>query len=115
MLVLAVNRTDPPCIVITIDTVMGLRLLIRRSPQFRFHSLALTFALQYFQRSQAPSIFQNFQGTLDTAGTALGAVNVPNVPLLTGFTFSIAWVTVDAAAPFGIEAISGPWQVGITK
>jgi len=69
----------------------------------------------FFLSIRVPSIFQNFEGTLDTGGTALGAVNVPNAPTLIGFTFSIAWVTVDAAAPFGIDAISGPWQVGITK
>jgi len=84
----------------------------------------ITFLTRYFPMAlddlfflsiQVPAIFQNFEGTLDTGGTALGAVNVPNSSALIGFTFSIAWVTVDAAAPFGIEAISGPWQVGVTK
>jgi len=61
-----------------------------------------------------PVIFTNFIGQLDKAGTAKGAVNVPNLPGLKGLKFSIAWAAVDAAAPFGIHALSGPWQVEIT-
>lgn len=64
---------------------------------------------------QAPTIFSRFEGLLDTAGTAAGAVIVPKVPALHGFQFSIAWVTVDLAAPYGIDAISGPWQVLVIK
>jgi hypothetical protein len=62
-----------------------------------------------------PAIFASFAGVLDGNGTALGAVSIPNVPQLAGIPFSIAWVTVDAAAPFGILAISGPWKAKITS
>jgi len=69
----------------------------------------------FFLSLVVPSVFSAFEGTLDTSGTAVGAVNVPNVPQLAGIPFSIAFVTVDASAPFGIEAISGAWKVMIIK
>jgi hypothetical protein len=69
----------------------------------------------FFLSQVAPGVFASFQGVLDTNGVASGGVNVPGVPALAGLKFSIAWVTVDGAAPLGIEAISGPWQVEITN
>jgi hypothetical protein len=69
----------------------------------------------FFLSIQLPTVFSGFEGILDPNGTAVGSVNVPNVAALHGFQFSIAWVTVDPAAPFGIDAISGPWQVVVTK
>jgi hypothetical protein len=77
--------------------------------------LPLQLDALFFASIQLPGIFVYFEGILDTNGTAAGAVSVPNVPALAGFSFSIAWVTVDAGAPYGIHAISGPWKVGITK
>ncbi|MBN2490521.1 MAG: hypothetical protein JXQ29_06710 [Planctomycetes bacterium] len=69
----------------------------------------------FFASLTAPSVFQRFEGLLDTTGTAVGAVNVPNIPALAGLYFSIAFVTVDPAAPFAIDAISGAWKVNLTK
>lgn len=54
-------------------------------------------------------------GNLDGNGTAIGAVSTPNIPLLPGIPFSIAHVTVDTGAPFGIFQISGPWKVTMTR
>ncbi len=69
----------------------------------------------FFLSIQAPAIFSRFEGILDPAGFGAGSVNVPRAPTLVGFQFSIAWITVDLSAPFGIDAISGPWQVVVTK
>jgi hypothetical protein len=69
----------------------------------------------FFLSIQVPAVFAGFEGILDPSGTAAGAVNVPNVAALIGLQFSIAWVTADSAAPYGIEAVSGPWQVVVTK
>ena len=69
----------------------------------------------FFLSLANPAMFQKFSGSLDLNGTAIGAVAVPNAAALAGLKFSIAWVTVDAGAPFGVEAISGPWQAEITN
>jgi len=89
------------------ERTAGIRFLNRYFP--------LALDALFFASIQLPTVFRNFEGILDTNGTAAGAVSVPNVPALVGFTFSIAWVTVDTGAPLGIQAISGPWKVGITK
>ena len=83
--------------------------------QFLNRYLPLPLDNLFFASIQLPGIFVNYEGTLDSNGTATGAVVVPNIPALVGYAFSTAWVTVDAGSPFGIYAISGPWQVGITK
>jgi len=62
-----------------------------------------------------PAVFGGFAGKLDGNGTGIGAVSIPNIPLLAGIPFSIAYVTIDAGAPFGIFQISGPWKVTMTK
>jgi hypothetical protein len=62
-----------------------------------------------------PAVFSNFAGKLDGNGTGIGAVTIPNIPLLSGIPFSIAYVTVDGGSPFGIFQISGPWKVTMTK
>ena len=91
--------------------------MTERTAGLRFLNRYFPLALDplFFASLQLPSVFRNFEGILDTNGTAAGAVIVPNVPALAGFSFSIAWVTVDAGAPQGIQAISGPWKVDITK
>jgi hypothetical protein len=95
----------------------GAAALAERMAGIRFGNRYLPLQLDglFFASIQLPTVFRNFEGVLDTSGMATGAVNVPNVPALAGFPFSIAWVTVDAGAPYGIQAISGPWKVGITK
>ncbi|MBN2492252.1 MAG: hypothetical protein JXQ29_15505 [Planctomycetes bacterium] len=62
-----------------------------------------------------PSVFVNFGGVLDSAGTAAGAVAIPNIPALRGIPFSLGLVTVSPSAPMGIKDISGPWKVAITQ
>jgi len=89
------------------ERVAGITFLNRHYP--------LAADTLFFLSLAAPSVFSGFEGTLDASGTAIGAVHVPNVPPLAGIPFSLAFVTVDASAPFGIEAISGAWQVMIAK
>jgi len=89
------------------DRVAGIRFGNRHFP--------LLLDDLFYLSIQNPAIFSRFEGVLDTAGTAAGSVNVPNIGALHGFQFSIAWVTVDPSAPMGIDAISGPWQVGVTR
>ncbi|MBN2490837.1 MAG: hypothetical protein JXQ29_08315 [Planctomycetes bacterium] len=91
--------------------------LTERIPGIRFGNRYFPMHLDnlFFLSIQTPAIFSRFEGVLDPGGTAMGSVNVPNVGALVGFQFSIAWVTVDSGAPFGIDAISGPWQVLVTK
>lgn len=79
----------------------------------RYYPVALD-AL-FFMSQVNPAVFSKFSGILDLNGTALGGVVVPNVAALAGVKFSIAWVTFDSSAPMGIHALSGPWQVEITK
>ena len=75
----------------------------------------LTLDALFIVSLNVPAIFTRFTGTLDTQGEALGAVNVPNSAQLTGLSFSIAFVTIDAGAPLSISAISGPQKVLIVK
>jgi hypothetical protein len=69
----------------------------------------------FFLSIQTPVLFNNFSGVLDTNGEALGAVLVPNVPLLAGIPFSLAFVTVDPNATLTLAALSGPRKVVISK
>jgi len=62
-----------------------------------------------------PAIFISFTGQLDSSGSAAGKVSVPSASALVGIKFSVAFVTLDAGAPLGIHAISGPWQAEITN
>ncbi|MBN2490177.1 MAG: hypothetical protein JXQ29_04950 [Planctomycetes bacterium] len=83
----------------------------------RFFNRYLPIAVDnlFFLSLQLPAVFVRFEGVLDPGGTAAGALAVPNAPALAGITLSIAWLTADPAAPLGVHAISGPWQVAITK
>ena len=71
--------------------------------------------LSFFLSLAVPSVFNNFNGILDTTGTAVGSVNVPSAPVLAGIFFSVAFVTANPSAPKGIQDISGPWKITITK
>ncbi|MBN2489419.1 MAG: hypothetical protein JXQ29_01025 [Planctomycetes bacterium] len=75
----------------------------------------LTLDDLFFLSVRAPAIFVGFAGALDTSGEALGAVAVPNVPVLAGIPLAIAFATLDASAPLGIAAISGPQPVLISR
>jgi DNA-binding beta-propeller fold protein YncE len=60
-----------------------------------------------------PTIFGNFQGTLNATGDALANVNIPPDAGLVGFTFFVAWVSLDPAAPSGIRHISNALPITI--
>ncbi|MBN2491499.1 MAG: hypothetical protein JXQ29_11680 [Planctomycetes bacterium] len=53
-----------------------------------------------------PPLFGDFVGTLDAKGQATAYVNIPNHPILRGYTIYAAFVTFDPAAPSGIRTIS---------
>lgn len=53
-----------------------------------------------------PAIFQNFQGVLDMNGQAVAVINVPNVGGLAGFSFVVAGVIIDSAAPQGVSTVT---------
>jgi DNA-binding beta-propeller fold protein YncE len=84
---------------------------------YSFGSRYLPLALDplFFLSVSNPAVFQGFSGVTDGAGTAKGAVLIPNAPALAGLFFSIGFVTVNPAAPQGIQDISGPWKVTLTK
>jgi hypothetical protein len=75
--------------------------------------LPISLDALFFLSIQLPPVFNRFSGTLDGNGEATGAVVVPNAPALAGISFSLAFITVDNAAPYGISAISGPQRVRI--
>jgi hypothetical protein len=59
-----------------------------------------------------PTIFANFQGVLNGTGDALATINLPAaVPV--GFSFYVAYVTLDPAAPSGIRRISNPLNITV--
>ena len=58
-----------------------------------------------------PIVFQNFIGTLDSAGNATGILNVPVLPGLTGFEVYFAAVTFDSAWPSQVKGISSGFSL----
>lgn len=64
---------------------------------------------------QAPWLFVNFAGVLDSTGRATPSpyVLIPKVPSLRGLRIFLGAVVVDPAAPSGIAAISQPYGVTI--
>ncbi|MEZ5977775.1 MAG: hypothetical protein R3F34_06110 [Planctomycetota bacterium] len=71
------------------------------------------FPLDYdalmFQSLYNPAIFGNFVGTLDANGrTNAPAISVPAQPFLSGFTFQLGYITLDAQAPCGVGALCAP-------
>ncbi len=57
------------------------------------------------------ALFQNFFGTLDAQGNASATLWMPNLTVLQGLTFYIAFASVHPAAPFGIRTITRPLRV----
>ena len=53
-----------------------------------------------------PGVFVNYAGVLDASGKARAQILIPNNPALKGVRIHSAFVTLDAAAPFGISDIS---------
>jgi len=62
-----------------------------------------------------PSIFASYAGTMDQQGTARATINIPNDSKLIGARIHTAYVTLDAAAPFGIRSISNTVSFSIAK
>lgn len=52
------------------------------------------------------SVFQRYRGVIGPSGQANAAIGIPAIPALVGVTIHSAFVTADAAAPFGIRSIS---------
>jgi hypothetical protein len=61
-----------------------------------------------------PSLFSNFSGNLDANAQALTTIYVPPDPILAGFGFFTAFVTIRAGAPANVGAISDPVSIMIT-
>ena len=55
-----------------------------------------------------PGVFSNFWGYLDANGQATAQLKLPNDPILSGFTLSSSFVTLDFSAPFGIGGVACP-------
>ena len=79
----------------------------------RFYPMALDDL--FFLSLQVPALFSQFNGLTDSKGTMVGSVNIPAIQALAGYPFSIAFVTASPKAPQGIQDISGPWKVTLTK
>ncbi len=54
----------------------------------------------------APQTFLGYSGVLDSQGTAVATLRIPNQPALTGVTIYSAFVTFKQGAPQGIQSIS---------
>ena len=61
----------------------------------------------------APTIFEDYTGTLSNAGTATAKLNIPNIPALKNTIVHTAFVTVDGSAPSGIRTISNTFTFTI--
>jgi hypothetical protein len=61
-----------------------------------------------------PSVFVNYAGSLSAIGKSSCAINIPNLPVLKGIALHTAYVTLDAAAPSGISAISNTFSFTIS-
>ena len=55
-----------------------------------------------------PAIFQNFSGLLDASGSAVGTIQIPNIPQLSQLSIGCAAVTFQPFFREGIQSISPP-------
>lgn len=60
-----------------------------------------------------PGIFQNFTGVLDARGQAVGRIHIPAVGALSGLSFFVAAVVLDASQPLGVGTISNAERIRI--
>jgi hypothetical protein len=60
-----------------------------------------------------PSVFVNYQGTLDAQGDGKAEIRIPNIPALINLRIHSAFVVLDAAAPYGIQTISNTFTFTI--
>jgi len=61
-----------------------------------------------------PTVFKNYAGVLDAAGSGKGTIDIPNIPVLVGLKIHSAFVTLDTSAPSGIKSISPTETFSIT-
>jgi hypothetical protein len=69
-------------------------------------NLSLDSFLDITVNNRLPTVFQNFAGLLDSAGSAKASIVIPNLPVLKGLRIHSAYVILDPAAPLGILLIS---------
>ena len=50
-----------------------------------------------------PAFFVGFQGTLDATGRAVGAIDLPDIPVLYGVDLYVAFLTFPVGDPWGIS------------
>jgi len=61
-----------------------------------------------------PSIFYNYQNTLDAKGEAQAQIRIPNTPALIGLRIHTAYVVIDPTAPQGVRTISNTFTFSVT-
>ena len=81
-------------------TVPGIDLGSRNIPLNPDGLLALTVG------NRLPTVFHNLSGYLSARGEARAWLTIPNASGLVGQSFYMAFVTLDAAQPYGINTIS---------
>jgi len=62
-----------------------------------------------------PSIFSGYRGIVDLSGRVPASIHIPNAPVLIGLRIHSAFVTLNPAAPSGIQSISNTFSFSITK
>lgn len=80
-------------VAMSLSNASGISLPGVRTIPLDFDDLFILTAL-----NQAPTVFENYAGTLDANGEATATFHVPPIPALVGVTFHTAFVTVDQAA-----------------
>src|SRR5262249_55022613 len=55
-----------------------------------------------------PAVFPGFLATPSTPGAPPSPAAAPNLPSLVGLTLAFSFLTLDAAAPFGVAEVSPP-------
>ena len=60
-----------------------------------------------------PTLFSNFQGSLDNLGEARARIKILNNAQLIGLRINTAYIVLHPAAPFGINTISNTFTFSI--
>ena len=66
-------------------------------------------------RNLLPTVFRKYTGNLDASGNAMAQIKLLNDTRLIGIRIHSAFITLDAAAPFGIKSISNTASFSITS
>jgi len=62
-----------------------------------------------------PTVFVNYAGSLDVNGKARAKISLLNNPALIGLRLHTAFVTLHAAAPFGVRSISNTFSFSVQR